>query len=72
MNVVVTEQFLEDFRRQTRRADRAEQLLRDVAALRLVAERRDWRGWLARRWIARTQAALDIFGMTTERRQDGT
>ena len=57
---IVTAEFLEDVRRTTGRLATAERELRAVAALRLVSQRKNWRGRLARRWIKRTQGVLDL------------
>lgn len=57
---LVTKELLDDMSRMSARLSQAEAKLRDVAALRLVSERQDWRGRLARRWISRTQSAVDM------------
>ena len=67
---VVTNEFIDDIKRQSARLGRANDELRQVAALRLVLERRDWRGWLARRWVKRTERFLDLLQSASERPQE--
>ncbi len=59
---VVTKEFLEGVSEQSARLHAAQEELRATAALRLVAQRRDWRGRLTRRWIRRTEEILRLLG----------
>ncbi len=62
--VLVTKEWLADSMKQGERLRDAETRLGNLAALRIVAERQTFSGWIARRWIGRVQRAVDLLAVS--------